>query len=68
MPYRADQLKRMFGTIAESYERYIRSLPGGCRADVRYVDLACDHLMTQANDDWCHERQAVLALVGDQDA
>ena len=42
--------------------------PWRSQADVRDVDLARDHLVAEPHDDRSDERQAVLALVGDQDA
>ena len=60
--------ERMLGALPESDERDVGSLPGGHGADVFDVDLARDHLVAKSDHDRRHQRQAVLALVCDQDA
>lgn len=45
-----------------------RAQRSGHRSDVLDVDLPCDHLVTEGDDDRGNERKSVLALVGDQDA
>jgi hypothetical protein len=55
------------GALSETYERDVGTLPGGRWADIRDVDLPRDHLVSEPYDDWSDERQAILALVGDQD-
>ena len=54
--------------LAESDQCDVGSLAGGDLTDVRDVDLARDHLVSERDHDRSDERQAVLALVGDQDA
>ena len=63
-----DQVERVLGALAEPDERDVGSLPGGHRADVFDLDLARDHLVPERSDDRRDERQAILALVGDQHA
>ena len=63
-----DQFQSVLRALPEADEGHIRALSGGRGADILNVDLACDHLVSEANDDRCDERQSVLALVGDQDA
>ena len=63
-----DQSERVIGALSEPDQRDVGSLPRGHRTDVFDVDLARDHLVPERCDDRSNERQAVLALVGDQDA
>jgi hypothetical protein len=63
-----DQLERVVRALAEADERHVGALPGGHGADVVDLDLARDDLVSQGDHDRCDERQAILALVGDQDA
>jgi hypothetical protein len=63
-----DQPERMIGALPEPDQRDVGSLPGGHRSDVFDVDLARDHLVPQCRDDRSDESEAVLALVGNQDA
>ena len=63
-----DQVERVLGALAEPDERDVGSLPRGHRADVLDLDLARDHLVPEGGDDRRDERQAILALVGDQHA
>ena len=60
--------ERVLGALAEPDERDVRSLSGGHGADVFDLDLARDHLVSERDHDRGDEREAVLALVGDQDA
>ena len=63
-----DQAEGVIRARAEADERDVGSLPGGDRSDVFDVDLARDHLVPQCRDDRGDEREAILALVGDQHA
>ena len=63
-----DQAERMLGALAESDERDVRPLPGGDRPDVLDLDLACDHLVTESDDNRHDQLQAILPLVRDQNA
>jgi hypothetical protein len=56
----------MVGALAQTDQRDIRPLPGGHRPDVFDLDLARDHLVPERSDDRSYERQAILALVRDQ--
>jgi len=58
----------VFRALSESDERDVGAFSGGHRSDVFDVDLARDHLVAQGYDDRRDEGEAVLALVGDQDA
>ena len=62
-----DQFKRVLRTLSEADQRDVRPFPRGHRADVVDVDLAGDHLVAQGDHDRCDEREAVFALVSDQD-
>ena len=63
-----DQRKRVLRALPEPHERDIGPLPDSRRAHVLHFDLTRDHLVSERNDDGRHERQAVLSLVGDQNA
>ena len=63
-----DQAQRVLRALAEPDERDVGSLPGGRGSDVRDLDLARDHLVSEGRHDRGDEREAILALVGDQDA
>jgi hypothetical protein len=65
---RVDQSEGVLGAGAESDERHIWSFAGGDGPDVFDLDLACDHLVAERDHDRDDELEAVLALVGDQDA
>ncbi len=60
--------ERVLGAFAQPDERDVGSFSGGHGADVGDVDLARDDLVAQGDDDRGHQGEAVLALVGDQDA
>ena len=62
-----DQVERVLRALSEPDERDVGSLSGGHGADVRDVDLARDHLVSEGDHDRGDEREAILALVGDQD-
>ncbi len=57
----------MLRALTDPDQRYVGPLPRGDASDVFDVDLACDDLVAQANDNRGDERQPILALVGDQD-
>ena len=63
-----DQVERVLRALPEPDERDVGSLSGGHGADVRDVDLARDHLVAEGDHDRGDQREAILALVGDQDA
>jgi hypothetical protein len=63
-----DQIERVLGAFPESDERDVGSLSGCNSADVSNVDLARYHLVAERGDDWSDEREAILALVRDQNA
>ena len=63
-----DQFECVVGALAEPNKRNIGALSRGRRADILDLDLAGDHLMTEAHDDRSNKRQTVFALIGDQDA
>lgn len=56
----------MLGALPESDERDVGPLPAATGADVLDVDLTGDHVVAEGDDDRVDEREAVLALVGDQ--
>jgi hypothetical protein len=58
----------MLGALSESDERDVGAFPRGDRADVLDVDLSRDDLVAERDDDRGDEREAVFALVGDQDS
>ena len=60
--------ERMLRALAEPDERDVWSLAGGHSADVFDLDLTGDHLVSRRGHDRCDESEAILALVGDQDA
>jgi hypothetical protein len=53
---------------SKSNESDVRAFPGCYGADVLDVDLSRDHLVSKGDHDRCDEREAILALVRDQDA
>ena len=63
-----DQFERVLRALAEPDERDVGSLSGGYGGDVFDLDLAGDHLVSERDHGGGDEREAVLALVGDQDA
>jgi hypothetical protein len=63
-----DQIQRMLGAVSESDESDIGPFASRHRSDVLNVDLTGDDLVAERGDDRRDEREAVLALVGDQDA
>jgi hypothetical protein len=63
-----DQLKRMLRVRSQPHQRDIGSLQSGHRPHVLDFDLPRDHLMTERGYDRGNERQAILALVCDQNA
>ncbi len=65
---RVDQIERVLRAFAESDERDIRSLSRGDSTDVFDLDLARDHFVAERDDDRCDEREAILALVRNQNA
>ena len=58
----------MLRALAEADERDVGPLACGHGADVLHLDLARDHLVSQGDHDRGDEREAILALVGDQNA
>jgi hypothetical protein len=52
---------------AEPDQRDIGALSGGDGADLRYLDLASDHLVAETGDDLGKQLQPVPPLVRDQD-
>jgi hypothetical protein len=62
-----DQVERVGGALAAPDEGDVRPLAGSDGADVGDVDLARDHVVSQTHHDRRHKRQAIPALVGDQD-
>ena len=63
-----DQSQSVLRIGSESDERDIGPLPSGHRADVLDVDSARDHFVAEGDHDRRDEREAVFALVSDQDA
>jgi hypothetical protein len=63
-----DQVESVRRAVAESDERHVRSFPRGDGTDVFDLDLACDDLVPESHDHRRDEREAVFALVRDQDA
>ena len=63
-----DQVERVFRALSESDERDVGSFPAGHGSDVFDFDLAGDDLVAERDDNRRYRREAVLALVGDQDA
>ena len=61
-----DQVERVLGALAQADQRNVGSLPGGDRADVRYINLSSDHLMAKRDHDRRDERETVTPLVRDQ--
>jgi hypothetical protein len=57
----------MLGALAETDEGDVRPFPRRHRAHVFNLNLARDHLVPERGDDRGDERQAILALVRDQD-
>src|SRR5687767_11624186 len=62
-----DQAERVLRAVAEPDECNVGSFPRRHGTDVLHLDLARDDLMTESRNDRSHERQAILALVRDQD-
>ena len=60
--------QRVLGALAEPDERHVRTVPRCHRSDLRDVNLARNHLVTQARHDLGEQRKAIGPLVGDQDA
>jgi hypothetical protein len=58
----------VFRALSESDERDVGSFPAGHGSDVFDFDLAGDDLVAERDDNRRYRREAVLALVGDQDA
>ncbi len=56
----------MLGALAETHDRDVGPLTSDERSDVLDIDLSGDHLMAQGNDGRGHERETILALVGEQ--
>jgi hypothetical protein len=63
-----DQVERVLRALPEADERDVGSLPRRHGAHVFHIDLAGDHLVSEGDHDRGDEREAVLALVGDQHA
>jgi len=63
-----DQVKRVRGARAEPDQRNIGPFSGSDGANVLNLDLSGYYLVPERNDDWRDEREAILALVGDEDA
>ena len=63
-----DQLERMLGALARPDEGDVGSFPRRLRSDVFHLDLARDHLVPESGDDRRDARQAIRALVRDQNA
>ena len=63
-----DQVERMLGALAEADEGDVRPLARRHRSHVLHLDLAGDHFVPERGDDRRDEGQAILALVGDQNA
>jgi hypothetical protein len=63
-----DQIECVVRALSEADQRDVRSLAGGHGTHVLDVDLPCDHLMSERDHERGDEREAILALVGDQDA
>jgi hypothetical protein len=63
-----DEVERMGGAFTESDERDVGALASGHGAHICCVDLSRDHLVAQRDHDRGDQRQAILALVGDEDA
>jgi hypothetical protein len=61
-----DESERVLGALAEADQRDVGSLSGGHHTDVLDFDLASDHLVAKRSHDRRNEREATLALVGDQ--
>ena len=61
-----DQVESVLGAFAETDERYVRPFPRRHGSDVLHFDLSRDHLVPESGDDGRDERQAILALVRDQ--
>ena len=62
-----DHRERVIGALAEPHQRDVGALPRRHRADVLDVDLPRDDVVSERGDDRGDERQAVPALVRDQD-
>jgi hypothetical protein len=63
-----DQSQRVLRALAEPDKRNVGPFPGRHGADVLDLDLARDDLVSQRDDSLRDEREAILALVRDQDA
>ena len=57
----------MLGVQAKPDQRDVGPLAGCHRADLRDVDLACDHLVPEPGHDLCEQLEPLAFLVGDQD-
>ena len=64
----ADQVEGVLGGDSEPDDRNIGLLPRRQGSDLLHVDLACDHVVAQADHDPGKELEAVALLVRDQDS
>ena len=64
----ADQPERMLRGDAEPDERDVGVLPRRDRADLRHLDLACDHVVAEPAHDPCQQLQPVGTLVRNENA
>ena len=62
-----DQLQRVLGAITQPYERDVGSFPVGHGTDVLDFDLPGYDFVAERGHDLSYQREAVLALVCDQD-
>src|SRR5436190_3215114 len=65
---RLDELERVADLMSDPDERDVGLKPFGHRSDVGHIDLTGDDLVTERGAQWRHDREPLLALVGDQDA
>jgi hypothetical protein len=61
-----DQVKRVLRAFSEADKRDVGSFARGDSADVSNLDLPCDHLVAEGDDDGSDERKTILALVCDE--
>jgi hypothetical protein len=63
-----DHMERVLGALAEADQRDVRPFTRRHCPDVLNLDLARNHLVPESGDDRRDERQAIRALVRDQNA
>ena len=61
-----DQLQRVLGAITQPHERDVGPFPAGHGTDVLDVDLPGYYFVAERDDSLSYQREAVLALVCDQ--